>query len=147
MLFIPLLISVEARLIFDSQGLILPATLSDEVASVRQIGRTEGASLRERLVATATSKSNSLGLTFETLRPLPRPPDNRPPARFRAERVRSRCQVNALFASAYFLGCETLRGDEATKYLPSSPFSGSRSSEKFEAPPEPPISLIRARKK
>ena len=47
----PLLISVEARLIFDSQGLILPATLSDEVASVRQIGRTEGASLRERLLA------------------------------------------------------------------------------------------------
>jgi hypothetical protein len=33
---------------FDSQGLILPATLLDEVASVRQIGRTEGASLRER---------------------------------------------------------------------------------------------------
>jgi hypothetical protein len=52
----PLLISVEARLIFDSQGLILPATLSDQVASVRQIGSTEGASLRERLFATTSSK-------------------------------------------------------------------------------------------
>jgi hypothetical protein len=37
----PLLISVEARLIFDSQGLILPATLSDEVASVRQNGKLD----------------------------------------------------------------------------------------------------------
>ncbi len=41
----PLLISVEARLILDSQGLILHAKLSDEVASVRQIGRLNGASL------------------------------------------------------------------------------------------------------
>ena len=48
----PLLISVEARLILDSQGLILHAKLSDEVASVRQIGRINGTSLCKRLVAT-----------------------------------------------------------------------------------------------
>jgi hypothetical protein len=43
--FYPLLISVEARLIFDSQGLALHAMLSDEVASVRQIGRISGRTL------------------------------------------------------------------------------------------------------
>jgi hypothetical protein len=34
----PLLISVEAPLIFDSQGLILHIMLSNEVASVKQLG-------------------------------------------------------------------------------------------------------------
>jgi hypothetical protein len=46
----------------------------------------------------------------------------------------------------YFLGWEVLKTEEATRYLPSSPFKGSRSSEKFEAPPEAPYSAMRARK-
>ena len=45
----PLLVSVEARLIFDRQGLILHAMLSDEVASVGQTGRINDASLCEGL--------------------------------------------------------------------------------------------------
>ena len=58
----PLLTSVEARLILDSQGLILHPMLSDEVASVRQIGRTNSAKLRERLISTVITSCIALWL-------------------------------------------------------------------------------------
>jgi hypothetical protein len=65
--------------------------------------------------------------------------------RTKAESVELRALVVVL-TRFQFLECETLRADEATRYLPSSSFTGSRSSEKVEAPEEPPTSLIRARK-
>jgi hypothetical protein len=46
------------------------------------------------------------------------------------------------FDAGYFLGWEMLGADEATRYLPSSSFTGAKSSAKFEPSP----SMIRARK-